>query len=161
MNKIRAVKSEEEAKEVVDFLMSKAAFGLEMNDFRRKAREEAVFGSLKEEHRRYWYIKNDEGEVVAAIGVAENERKTGGYYLDYFAVHKDCRRQGLGSRLLQKAEEFVRSCQGRFIVLDTGDTDLFEAARSFYKKNGYEQVGHIPEYYDVGDGRIDLYKKLG
>ncbi|KKT74762.1 MAG: hypothetical protein UW86_C0003G0004 [Microgenomates group bacterium GW2011_GWA1_Microgenomates_45_10] len=161
MEKIKIVQSEEEAKKVVDFLTTKEAFELEMNDFRQAARKEAVFGSLSDKHRRYWYCEDDKGKVTGAIGVAETERKTGGYYIDYFAVHKDFRRLGIGSSLLQTAENFVKECKGRFILIDTGDTDLFTAARAFYLKNGYTQVGHIPEYSDVGDGRIDLYKKIG
>ena len=160
MSNIKIVKSTVQAKMVVDFLCSIEAFNLEMNDFRVKARKEAVLRSLKNSNCRYWYVKNKNNKVIAAIGEAENERENGGYYLDYFAVRKSSRRRGLGSSLLGEAEKYVRQRGGRFILIDTGDTKEFLAARKFYLKNGYFQVGHIPEYYDVNDGRIDYYKKI-
>lgn len=158
--KIKPVSDKLEVQRVVNFLLSKSAFDLEMTEFRRKARKEAVFGSLKERNRQFWYTENPSGQIIAAIGVAENERQNGGYYLDYFAVHKDHRRQGFGSCLLKKAEDFIRTRKGRYLIIDTGDTEKFKAARKFYQKNGYQKVGHIPEYYEKGDGRIDFYKKF-
>jgi len=157
---IKIIDNEKNAHRAVNFLSSKDAFELELNDFRKNAREEAVMNSLSDKHRRYWYIENENGQIIGAIGITENERKNGGYYLDYFAVHKDYRRKGIGSKLLKIAGEFVSELKGRFIFIDTGDTQLFEPARKFYENNGYVAVSHIPEYYEKGDGRIDYYKKF-
>jgi len=160
MQKIKIVKSKIEVKKVIGFLSSKEAFELEMNDFRQRARKDAVYGSLAKDNHRYWFAEDDKGAVIAAIGIGENERRNGGYDLGYFAVHKDHRRKGLGSLLLQEAEAFARSKNGRFILIDTGDTALFQPARLFYEKSGYQAVSHIPDYYEEGDGRIDYYKKF-
>lgn len=158
--KIKIVSTREEANRVIAFFDTREAFDLEMAEFRLNLHKKAVLRSLRVKHHRFWYMRDKKGKVIAAIGVAENERQNGGYYLDYFAVHKDYRRQELGSRLMQEAEEFVRSNHGRYILIDTADTDEFAAARYFYQKHGYCQVGHIPEYYEKGDGRIDYYKKF-
>ncbi len=156
---IKPVKTKDDAEQVVVFLLSRFSFDLEMTEFRQQARRDAVLGSLVRENARFWYLEEDD-QIVGAIGVTETERENGGYYLDYFAVHQDFRRQGLGSRLLRAAEEFVRSRDGRFILIDTGSTDSFRAARQFYETHGYEQVGMIPDYYAEGDHRFDYYKKL-
>lgn len=159
-NTITTVMTKEQAERVIAFLSSADAFELEMTPFRIQARKEAVLSSISNLHHRFWFIENEVKKVIGAVGICENERGNGGYYLDYFAVHKKYRKQKIGTRLLKKSETFVSSLHGRFILVDTGDTKDFEPARRFYEKNGYIQVGHIPEYYDVGDGRIDYYKKL-
>lgn len=159
MLKLLQVKNPDEAERVIAFLCSKEAFDLEMNEFRKETRRDAVYGSLIKDSHRYWYVE-ETGKVIAALGVAENERENGGYHLDYFAVHKNFRQKGLGFSLLKKAEDFVKSRAGRYILIDTGDTKTFTPARKFYEKNGYEAVGHIPDYYEKGDGRIDYYKKF-
>ena len=151
---------EEVSDKVIAFLQSRVAFDTELNEFRKRAREETVRNSLTAQHSRFWYIENEKEEIIGAIGMTENERKNGGYYLDYFAVHRDYRRQGFGMQLLQGAEVFVKENKGRFILVDTGDIPLFAEARNFYERNGFIKVGHIPEYYAVGEGRIDYYKKM-
>ena len=101
---VKELVDKETAEKVILFLQSEDAFELEMNDFRIKARHDAVMGSLSSIHNRYWYVENN-GIIMGAAGVKENERKNGGYYLDYFAVHKKFRRKGFGCILLNKAEE--------------------------------------------------------
>ncbi|MDQ3098741.1 MAG: GNAT family N-acetyltransferase [bacterium] len=151
---------QEEAERVVRFLSSKRAFSLEITSFRVNARKEAVMDSLSNPKHKYWYVYNSINEVIAAGGVNENERNNGGFYLDYFAVHEDLLRQGLGNLILQEAEKFVKSVNGRFILIGTGSTDEFAAASKFYENCGYTQVSKIPNYYEIGDDRIDYYKKL-
>jgi ribosomal protein S18 acetylase RimI-like enzyme len=46
------------------------------------------------------------------------------------------------------------------LLIDTSGQDEFAATRGFYAKNGYQQVGIIPDYYGPGDSRISLWKAL-
>lgn len=148
------------AERIIDFFLSKEAFNMDISVYGREARRKGVYDSLENEKHKFWYIKNDKEKIIASAGVNETERKNGGFCLDYFAVHKDYRRQKLGSRLLKKTEEFIKKQNGRFIIVDTGSTDLFAPARKFYEKNGYKRVSFIPDYYAIGDSRIDYYKKI-
>jgi GNAT superfamily N-acetyltransferase len=58
-------------------------------------------------------------------------------------VHRRARRQGLGERLLQAAEDTARQCGKTLLVLDAV-TDG-DAAR-MYARHGWQRVGDIPEY---------------
>jgi ribosomal protein S18 acetylase RimI-like enzyme len=144
---------------IVTFLQSAEAFDLEMNDYRKRAREKAVKNSLILPKHAYWYVEH-EGNIIGAVGVAENDRESDGYYLDYFAVHKEFRRHGIGRQLIQTAEDYLASVKARYLLIDTGDNDDTKAARHFYEAMGYKPVSHIPDYYYPGEGRIDYWKKL-
>jgi hypothetical protein len=46
------------------------------------------------------------------------------------------------------------------LLIDTSGQEEFSATRGFSAKNGYQQVGVIPDYYGPGDSRISLWKAL-
>ena len=79
---------------------------------------------------------------------------------DYFAVHRDYRINGIGSMILGEIEKYVKEKKGRFLLIETCDIDLYLPARNFYEKHGYRKAGHIPEYYDKGEGRVDYFKSF-
>ena len=124
--------------------------------------EQAPLDSLNKNNHRYWYVEDNE-EIIGAIGIRENKYGSNGYEMDsdYIAVHKNYRRAGLASRLLKTAEDFVKSQKGRYIHVLTCDIESYKAARKFYEKHGYKKVAEIPDYYVIGEGRIDYFKKLG
>lgn len=122
---------------------------------------QAPIDSLGKTTHRYWYIE-DQGKIIAAIGVRENKYGSAGYEMDsdYIAVHKDYRNRGLAQALLNEMERFVEEVGGRYIHVLTCDIDSYGPARKFYEKNGYKKVSEIPNYYVAGEGRIDYYKEL-
>jgi GNAT superfamily N-acetyltransferase len=75
--------------------------------------------------------------------------------IDVLAVAKPYRRQGIGSRLLTKAEEIARArgCVGIRL-----DTTSFQAP-DFYHRHGYAEFGRI-EDYPPGHARLWFLKKL-
>jgi len=159
MIKIKEVKDKKSAKRVSDFLLSKDAFEHTWAPGEYDIVKKAPLASLEEKNHVYWYIE-EKDKVIAALGIAENEYKSGGYFLDYFSVHKRYRRRGLGSSLLKTAENFIGKRKGRYLIIDSCDTDFYKPARGFYKKHGYKKTGYVPDYYVVGEGKIDYYKKF-
>ena len=75
--------------------------------------------------------------------------------IDVLSVAKPYRRQGIGSRLLTKAEEIARArgCVGVWL-----DTTSFSAP-NFYLRNGYTEFGRI-EGYPPGHSRHWFMKRL-
>ena len=68
------------------------------------------------------------------------------------------KRQGIGSLLLRRGEEFARSMGARGLYVDTPITNV--VARAFYESNGYTVAYLMPRYYsDELDG-VTLTKFL-
>jgi len=75
--------------------------------------------------------------------------------IDVLAVAKPYRRQGIGARLLTKAEEITRNrgCVGIRL-----DTTSFQSP-DFYHRHGYIEFGRIDDY-PPGHARLWFMKKL-
>lgn len=97
------------------------------------------------------YLRNEEGIVTA--GLVGN---TFGLWLmvRYLWISEELREQGIGSRLLLKAEETAKERGCRYVFLDTFS---FQAP-DFYKKYGYTEVLTL-ENYPV-DGKRHYFTKM-
>lgn len=69
-------------------------------------------------------------------------------------------RQGIGSRMLMAVEDAVRRMNGRLLLIETSDQSSFERIRQFYRKHGYSEVAHIPDYFSDGDGKASFIKRM-
>ncbi|MFH1141573.1 MAG: GNAT family N-acetyltransferase [Chloroflexota bacterium] len=78
----------------------------------------------------------------------------------WIAVDPPQQRQGIGNRLMSLAEEEIRSHAGRLILVETSSRALYDPTRGFYSRLGYQEVSYIPDFYDVGDGRVTFAKVL-
>jgi GNAT superfamily N-acetyltransferase len=76
-------------------------------------------------------------------------------FVELFVIPAQCRGQDLGSKVLAQAEDIARArgCIGLWL-----DTYWFQAPE-FYKKQGYEIVGTLPDY-PRGGPRYFLKKSL-
>jgi ribosomal protein S18 acetylase RimI-like enzyme len=94
------------------------------------------------------------GDVPAPIVgfvVAHLNRSAAGHIIT-IDVLAGARRQGLGSRLLEAAEERLRLGGCRTIRLETAVDNT--SALTFYKRHGYRVVKTIPRYYP---GDLDAF----
>jgi len=158
---IKVLKDKKTAIEVGNFLTSRNAFDQTWAPEEKELVMQAPLDSLKNENHCYWYIE-DNGEIIAAMGVRENKYGSGGYVIDedYLAVHQDYRKQGIANTMLAEVEKFVKKSGGRYIHVLSCDIDSYAPARKFYERNGYKIVAEIPDYYVQGEGRIDYLKSL-
>ena len=90
------------------------------------------------------YLEDEQGNLVAGM-VAE----TFGNWLEieYLYVSDDLRGQGIGSKILEMAENESkeRGCKYSFV-----DTFNFQAPK-FYKKHGYKEVFALKKYPYTGE----------
>ena len=135
MLNIKRLTSVDKARKIVSFLLSDNAFQQTWAPGEAKIVKNSVLNSLKGKNHVYWYIE-DKGKIIGVLGIRENTLKSGGYVMidDYMAVHKDFRRQGLGTKLIDEAEKYVRNKKGRYILVETCDIDSYKPARAFYEK---------------------------
>lgn len=77
-------------------------------------------------------------------------------------VHRDARRQGVGSRLMRAVDEAARAAGKTLLVLDTVTGS---DAERLYEREGWVRVGVIPDYALWPDGRpcatTYFWKRLG
>ena len=96
-----------------------------------------------------------EGEVVGTCALYHvGPRK---FELAKMAVRPDCRGQGLGDLLIEKAEEWARAQDAAEIMM-LSNTVLTPAIQ-LYKKHGY-QVLHLGQNPDYQRCNIELSKQL-
>lgn len=69
--------------------------------------------------------------------------------------------QGLGTEFLKFYEDYARECDCTCLRLDTNARN--KAARAFYGKNGYTEIGTVPTVFNgiPGVDLVLLEKKLG
>lgn len=158
---LKALQDEGTARLIGQFLTGPDVFDHQWAPNEKNFVKQAVLDSLKSPHHQYWYVE-EKGKIIATIGIRENKYQSGGYEMDqdYLAVHREHRRKGLATRLLRQTERFVKQNKGRYIHILCCDINSYIPARDFYQKHGYHQVGHIPDYYVVGEGRVDYFKKM-
>lgn len=103
-------------------------------------------------------------EQIALLVRDEHDEILGGLYgrvfyqwffVELLSVPEQGRGQGIGSRLMQMAEDLAREKECVGIWLDTFD---FQAPQ-FYKKLGYSELGHIADY-PPGHRRFFFQKRL-
>jgi ribosomal protein S18 acetylase RimI-like enzyme len=105
------------------------------------------------DHRPLWLFARDpQGKVQGGL---RGKTYWSWCTIDVLSVAEPYRRQGIGSRLLLKAEEIARArgCVGARL-----DTTSFQAP-DFYRRHGYVEFGRI-EGYPPGHTRIWLMKTL-
>jgi ribosomal protein S18 acetylase RimI-like enzyme len=95
--------------------------------------------------------------TVAGIGLLR-PRFLFGDYLELLAIAPSAQGKGLGTTLLLYLERVVfQHGQNLFVCV----SDFNTAARRFYTRNGYEEVGPLPDLLIAGATEILLRKTTG
>ena len=103
---------------------------------------------------------DDSGSIAGYICFGPIPLTDGSYDLYWIVVDKEFSRKGVGRKLLMFMEEFVARKRARHIYVDTASTPAYEAARSFYKKNGYRVVCVLDDFYRKGDNKVIFVKEV-
>lgn len=110
---------------------------------------------------------NNPGQTDYQIYVYENDGKIFGYHCtgkrpltdavyDLYWIVSDPQfsGKGIGKNLLEHAEEFVRSSNGRWLLAETSSKDSYTATQNFYLRNNYTIISEIRDFYSVGDNLL-------
>ena len=118
-----------------------------IRDYNRSKREASTSEPLN------IFVEDEDGNLMGGL-VAE----TFGYWLEieYLYVSEDLRGQGLGSDILQRAEEEARDRKCKYSFVDT----FHFQAPDFYKKHGYKQESFLKDEYGTGIDRFMMKKIL-
>ena len=86
------------------------------------------------------YVALMDGDIVGVIGYARDYLSTDfSYWLGWFAVSEQCRRQKVGSKLLQRVEKDLKAMGKDKVFVSTEDSN--RTAKSFYTRHGFRTEG--------------------
>jgi GNAT superfamily N-acetyltransferase len=105
---------------------------------------------------REGYVLEQDG-IVAGLALLRRQFLFGDY-LELLAIAPSTQRKGLGRALLNHMERIVFS---RSTNLFACVSDFNAAARQFYERNGYVEVGPLPDLLMPGTSEILLRKTIG
>jgi ribosomal protein S18 acetylase RimI-like enzyme len=106
-------------------------------------------------------ITYDEGDTLVGIAYFVPKEFTDRVWeLLMIAVDAPRHRQGIGSVMLLAVETAVRAANGRLLLIETSSQSSFERTRLFYRKHGYTEVAHIPDFFADGDGKASFIKRV-
>jgi ribosomal protein S18 acetylase RimI-like enzyme len=105
---------------------------------------------------REGYVLEQDG-IVAGLALLRRQFLFGDY-LELLAIAPSTQRKGLGRALLNHMERIVFArCTNLFACV----SDFNAAARQFYERNGYVEVGPLPDLLMPGTSEILLRKTIG
>ena len=73
------------------------------------------------------------------------------YHFYWIASDPATSGKGIGKQLLEHAEEFVRSNNGRWLLAETSSKESYASTQNFYLRNKYSIISEIRDFYSVGD----------
>lgn len=121
---------------------------------------EMLAPALKGETDAFWLTCQVDGSAVGFCYTVPEELTDGTWNMLALAVHPDLQGEGLGTALVEAAEEYLRSLGQRILVVDTSSTDDFALTRKFYARNGYEEEARVRDFWSAGDHKVIFRKAL-
>ncbi len=112
--------------------------------------------SYKKEGGEFWVVEDQNG-IVASIGVVKTGQ-TGVWFLSKLYVLSSARKSGLGRKLCEMVEDWVKGNGGEEIELHT-DTRFFSAHR-LYERLGYIRQPETRILNDASNTEEFHYRKL-
>ena len=112
-------------------------------------------------HSGYYVSVAEAGPAVAGyICYGPTPLTEGTWDIYWLAVSPKKQGNGIGSALMQSAEQDIRKAGGRLALIETSGTPAYEKTRRFHKRLGYEIIGVIPDFYQPADDKIIMQKRL-
>lgn len=76
------------------------------------------------------------------------------YDLYWIVADPESSGKGIGKNLLEHAEEFVRSNNGRWLLAETSSKESYKSTQNFYLRNKYSIISEIKDFYSAGDNLL-------
>lgn len=124
--------------------------------------EEVIDSYLRDGKSSGYYVKvvEDNSIVTGYICYGPTPLTDSTWDLYWLVVAREKQRQGLGSALVETAEEEIRQLKGRMVLIETSSTPLYEKTRQFHISHGYQLICRVPDFYSPGDDKLILQKLL-
>lgn len=108
-----------------------------------------------------WFTALDERNVIVALGYCVPEKLTNNTYnLLAIAVRKELQGKGIGYKMMNYIEDYLRQGNKRILIVETSSDNHYELTRKFYLKLNYIQMATIKDFWNDGEDKIVFLKKL-
>lgn len=110
----------------------------------------------------YILFEETEGKDVAGFCIFGKTPMTKfNWDIYWIVVDRNFQKKGIGTRLLRRIEDFIiRKDQKPGIRIETSTVARYAAARSFYRKMGFNEVGLISDFYGENDNLVTYWKSV-
>lgn len=154
---IRTTVKKTDADQIRSLVKGTGVFNEEEIDIAGELAEEAL--EQGEEKSGYSFIfREQEGAVIGYTCYGRIPFTEESYDLYWIAVDKTHQKAGLAREVLILTEQAVAKLGGKQLYAETSGTDHYVAARSFYLKNGFEEVARLKNFYKPGDDKVIFCK---
>lgn len=116
-------------------------------------------GSLGADHVAQVWVDDQTGRPEAWVYFSRNPMTNQIWDLWWIGVSPGRQGEGIGDKLLKFVEEYVRSANGRSLIIETSSLPKLERTRRFYAKRGYVLCGQVPDFYADGDDKVIFAKR--
>jgi ribosomal protein S18 acetylase RimI-like enzyme len=145
---------------ILDLLEERQVF----NDNELKVALEVFDDAVKgqdEDNYQIFCAYDDNGDLAGYVCFGSIPMTDASYDIYWIAVNLRYAGLGVGSRLLAAAEKAILKQGGEKIYIETSSTEPYKMARAFYRRQGYETVSVLKDFYREGDSKITFMKKAG
>jgi ribosomal protein S18 acetylase RimI-like enzyme len=158
MMEIRSLVEKDRAR-LLSMLIKTRAFTSAEIDVAMELIDVVLKDPIQKDYQVYCLV-DDQDQVIGYICYGPTPMTKGTFDLYWIAVDTEFQEQGVGSKLLSFLEELVKAEGGRLILADASTIPHYEKTLKFYLKNGFQEVGRVPDYYHPGNDRITFCKRL-
>lgn len=117
--------------------------------------------ALKQQNEEDYIIRLVEGEeheILGYVCYGKAPLTDAVYDLYWIIVHPAYQNQGVGSFLLNYAQQDLKRRQARLLLIETSSLLAYAKPRAFYSKHGFQEIARIKDYYEKGDDKIIFAK---
>ena len=116
---------------------------------------EELAGFITSSHSMTWVAQV--GRVNVGFVIAEHEAADIAHIITIDVI-EDWRHRGVGTVLMDTAEDWADRMGAQFVYLETAEDNL--AAQAFYKSRGYRMTETIEKYYSTGQTACVMVKSM-
>ena len=100
------------------------------------------------------YVYEKDGKIFGYHCTGKRPLTDAVFDMYWIVADPEATEKGIGKKLLEHAEEFVRQYNGRWLLAETSSKEDYARTRNFYLRNNYSIVAEINDFYSIGDNLI-------
>lgn len=100
------------------------------------------------------FVYEEDGEIFGYHCTGKRPLTDAVYDLYWIVSDPEKSGNGIGRKLLDHAENFVKERNGRWILAETSAREEYLPTQNFYFRNNYTIIGEIKDFYSVGDNLL-------